>query len=127
MTVKGVRMPDDISGTSLAGYGADIYRRQYYTCVYCGFDGRGFDAWMQLTVDHVRPRNSGGTDEPDNLVAACHSCNSVTSRMTFLPTATREDILSQKRARVRERRAVFYEHWLKTVAPRFLDRPLPGA
>jgi 5-methylcytosine-specific restriction endonuclease McrA len=37
---------------------------------------------MQLTVDHLRPRNSGGTDEPDNLVAACHSCNSVTSRMT---------------------------------------------
>jgi 5-methylcytosine-specific restriction endonuclease McrA len=120
-------MPDEISGTSLAGYGAETYARHHYTCVYCGFDGRGFDAWMQLTVDHLRPRNSGGTDEPDNLVAACHSCNSVTSRMTFPPTATREDILSQKRARVRERRAVFYEHWLKTVAPRFLDRPLPGA
>ena len=114
-------MPDDISGTSLAGYGAETYARNHYTCVYCGFD-----AWMQLTVDHLRPRNSSGTDEPDNLVAACHSCNSVTSRMTFPPTATREDILTQKRARVRERRAVFYEHWLRTVAPRFLDRPLPG-
>jgi 5-methylcytosine-specific restriction endonuclease McrA len=119
-------MPDDISGTSLAGYGAKTYERYHYTCVYCGFDGRGFDAWMQLTVDHLRPQNSGGTDEPDNLVAACHSCNSVTSRMTFLPTATPETILAQKRARVRERRTVFYEHWLKTVAPRFLDRPLPG-
>ena len=120
-------MPDDISGTSLAGYGAETYARHHYTCVYCGFDGRGFDAWMQLTVDHLRPRNSGGTDEPDNLVAACHACNSVTSRMGFPATATRETILEQKRARVRERRAVFYEHWLKTVAPRFLDRPLPGA
>jgi 5-methylcytosine-specific restriction endonuclease McrA len=120
-------MSDDISGTSLAGYGAETYARHHYTCVYFGFDGRGFDVWMQLTVDHLRPRNSCGTDEPDNLAAACHSCNSVTSRMTFLPTATREDILEQKRARVRERRAVFYEHWLKTVAPRFLDRPLIGA
>ena len=120
-------MSDDISGTSLAGYGAETYARHHYTCVYFGFDGRGFDVWMQLTVDHLRPRNSGGTDEPDNLVAACHSCNSVTSRMTFASTATREDILAQKRARVHERRAVFYQHWLKTVAPRFLDRPLPGA
>lgn len=82
---------------------------------------------MQLTADHLRPRNSGGTDEPDNLVAACHSCNSVTSRMTFLPTDTREHILEEKRTRVRERRTVFYEYWLGTVARRFLDRPLPGA
>ncbi len=81
---------------------------------------------MQLTEDHLRPRNSGSTDEPDNLVAACHSCNSVTRRMTPPPTATREDILAKKRARVCERRAVSYEHWLKTVAPRFLDRPLAG-
>ena len=116
-------MLDDISGTWLAGYGAETYECYHYTCVYCGFDGRGFDAWMQLTVDHLRRRNSGGTDEPDNLVAAC---NSVTSMMTFLPTDKREDILSQKRTRVRERRAVFYEHWLKIVAPRFLDHPLPG-
>jgi 5-methylcytosine-specific restriction endonuclease McrA len=42
------------------------YARHHYTCVFCGFDGRGFDAWMQLTVDHLRPRNSGGSDEPDN-------------------------------------------------------------
>ena len=49
-------MPDDISGTSLAGYGAETYECYHCTCVYCGFDGRGFDAWMQLTVDHLRPR-----------------------------------------------------------------------
>lgn len=119
-------MTDDISGTSLAGYGAKTYERYHYTCVYCGFDGRGFDAWMQLTVDHIKPTSAGGTDDPDNLVPACHACNSITSRMPFNDTASREDILAQKRARVRKRRAVFYKHWLKTVAPRFLDRPLPG-
>lgn len=114
-------MPDEISGTSLAGYGAKTYERYHYTCVYCGFD-----AWMQLTVDHIKPTSTGGTDDPDNLVPACHACNSITSRMPFTDTVSREDILAQKRARVRKRRAVFYKHWLETVAPRFLDRPLPG-
>jgi hypothetical protein len=56
--VKEDRMPDDISGTSLAGYGAETYARYHYTCVYCGFDGRGFDAWMQLTVDHIKPTSA---------------------------------------------------------------------
>ena len=118
-------MPDEVSGTSLAGYGAETYARYRYSCVYCGSTGTGSTPGCKLTVDHLRPRNSG-TDEPDKLVVACHSCNSVTSNMTFSPTATREDILAQKRARVRDRRAVSYEHWSKTVAPRFLDRPLPG-
>jgi hypothetical protein len=51
-------MPDDISGTSLAGYGAETYARYHYTCVYCGFDGRGFDAWMKLTVDQNKPTSA---------------------------------------------------------------------
>jgi len=127
MTVKGDKMPDDISGTSLAGYGAETYARYHYTCVYCGFDGRGFDAWMQLTVDHIKPTSAGGKDDPDNLVPACHACNSITSRMPFTDTASREEILAQKRERVRQRRVLFHDYWLKTVAPHFLDRPLPSA
>jgi len=31
MTVKEDRLPDDISGTSLAGYGPEIYARHHYT------------------------------------------------------------------------------------------------
>lgn len=30
---------------------------------------------MKLTVDHVRPEALGGTDDPENLVAACIDCN----------------------------------------------------
>jgi len=37
-------------------------------CQYCGAE----DA---TTVDHVIPISKGGTDEPDNLVAACTRCN----------------------------------------------------
>ena len=28
-----------------------------------------------LEVDHIVPRNRGGTDDPDNLQALCYSCN----------------------------------------------------
>jgi ATP adenylyltransferase len=28
-------------------------------------------------VDHILPRNRGGTDDPDNLQALCYSCNSM--------------------------------------------------
>ena len=28
------------------------------------------------TIDHVRPRSLGGTDNLENLVAACYKCNS---------------------------------------------------
>jgi hypothetical protein len=37
-------------------------------CVYCGDEAD--------TVDHVIPINKGGTDHPENLVAACLKCNS---------------------------------------------------
>ena len=119
-------MSDDLSGTSLGGYGAEVYEKCHFTCVYCGFDGRSFDSWMQLSIDHIRPRSCEGTDSLENLVVACRACNSITSRMEFGPDCSQEDILREKRAKVRARRAAFYDHWLKAVAPRYLDRPLPA-
>jgi len=38
-------------------------------CYYCGDKDN-------LTVDHLIPRIRGGPDEADNLIWACHSCNS---------------------------------------------------
>jgi len=100
------------------------YERCHFTCVYCGFDGRSFDAWMQLSIDHIRPRSCGGTDEPCNRVAACGSCNCITSRMQFAPEMNREEILDAKRAYVAESRRGFYNEWITRVAPRYLERPL---
>jgi hypothetical protein len=37
-------------------------------CVYCGDEA--------YSVDHVIPIENGGTDHPENLVAACLRCNS---------------------------------------------------
>ena len=45
-----------------------ILIRDGYCCQYCGSE----DA---TTVDHVLPISKGGTDDSDNLVAACTRCN----------------------------------------------------
>lgn len=47
---------------------ARILIRDGYCCQYCGSENA-------TTVDHVIPISKGGTDDPDNLVAACTRCN----------------------------------------------------
>lgn len=44
-----------------------ILIRDSYTCAYCG------DTANQ--VDHIVPRSAGGTNDPENLTAACARCN----------------------------------------------------
>lgn len=50
----------------------EILRRDNHTCRYCG----GVAPDVVLTVDHVQPTALGGSDLPENLVAACKDCNS---------------------------------------------------
>lgn len=49
----------------------NIYKRDSYSCVYCGSGDRS-----SLTLDHVIPRAKGGVDSWDNLVTCCSTCNS---------------------------------------------------
>lgn len=48
-----------------------VLKRDKFTCRYCGSKAPD----VQLHVDHVVPVSLGGTDTPDNLVAACVDCN----------------------------------------------------
>ena len=48
----------------------NVIKRDNYQCQYCG------KAKSDLTIDHVLPRSRGGKDTWENLVTACHSCNS---------------------------------------------------
>lgn len=48
---------------------AAIFERDDYTCQYCGARG------VPLECDHVFPISKGGSNEDDNLVAACVPCN----------------------------------------------------
>lgn len=49
----------------------EVLKRDNHSCRYCG----GSAPDVKLTVDHVVPVALGGTDNPDNLVAACADCN----------------------------------------------------
>jgi hypothetical protein len=49
----------------------EILRRDEHACQYCGEKAPG----VTLHVDHVVPVTLGGSDKPDNLVAACKDCN----------------------------------------------------
>ena len=107
-----------LSGTALGDYGHPVFQRDRFTCVYCGFDGNGFNQWRQLGVQRVRPISQGGTDSDDNLVTACNFCNSTTSRMEFPADMSASDILESKRERVKDRLKAFHKFWESNVAPR---------
>src|SRR5690242_10010956 len=57
----------------------EILKRDNFTCRYCGRSA----AATELRVDHVIPVALGGSDMPDNLVAACHDCNAGKSSITL--------------------------------------------
>ena len=47
----------------------NILKRDNFTCQYC------FKKSNSMTIDHIIPKNKGGKDRWDNLVAACSKCN----------------------------------------------------
>jgi 5-methylcytosine-specific restriction endonuclease McrA len=49
----------------------NIYRRDNYTCQYCGAKPGS----ELLSIDHIVPRSRGGKSSWDNCVLACLSCN----------------------------------------------------
>ena len=59
----------DISGT--VKY--EVLRRASLCCELCGISNRD----RALEVDHIVPRNHGGSDDEANLQALCYSCNAM--------------------------------------------------
>ena len=49
-----------------------VYARSQFRCSYCGISVSD----SELTVDHVVPISKGGTNDIENLRAACRTCNS---------------------------------------------------
>ena len=47
----------------------NILKRDDFTCQYCSKRSN------LMTIDHIVPKNKGGIDRWDNLVAACSKCN----------------------------------------------------
>lgn len=51
----------------------DVLKRSAFHCELCGVSA---DV-RALEVDHIQPRNHGGSDDPSNLQALCYSCNAM--------------------------------------------------
>ncbi len=49
-----------------------VILRCHKRCVRCGL---GVADGVALTMDHIKPRSRGGTDEERNLQAMCEPCN----------------------------------------------------
>lgn len=49
----------------------NLYRRDLYTCQYCGAQ----PGTRELTIDHVVPRSRAGKSTWENCVVACVECN----------------------------------------------------
>jgi diadenosine tetraphosphate (Ap4A) HIT family hydrolase len=51
----------------------EILKRALFRCELCGISA----ADRALEVDHIIPRNAGGSDDLSNLQALCYSCNAM--------------------------------------------------
>lgn len=54
---------------------SNLFRRDGYTCQYCGRGQSNLHSWEKLTRDHIIPLARNGKDTWDNVVTACSSCN----------------------------------------------------
>lgn len=54
-----------------------VYKRDNYTCVYCGISG------IPMTVDHYLAQALGGITTPDNLKTSCRKCNKLKANKTI--------------------------------------------
>ena len=62
---------DRLPSAAVAFSRRNIFKRDHYTCQYCGRQPGG----EELTIDHVVPRAQGGESRWDNCVLACLTCN----------------------------------------------------
>jgi hypothetical protein len=110
-------------GSCRGGYGLAVMRRYGTTCAYCARDLAGsYEAWLDLSVDHVVPRNAIAVgvsvewiEDLLNHVTCCRACNEFLNglRITVVPptdlaafTELRDFVLSVKRERAIERHRV---------------------
>lgn len=54
-----------------------------YRCEYCKTSSKL--TGMPLVMDHILPQVAGGSDEPENIAAACYRCNEFKGSKTHAP------------------------------------------
>jgi len=112
---------------ALRGYAFATHRRDNWTCVYCGLDGRAsFSAWLSLSEDHLLPKSHPERNNPEYIVTACSFCNVADNRyfdraaergLSF-DGKSREELIAQRRPWVMKTREEYRTFWEEHVRNR---------
>lgn len=89
----------------------EVFSKNDFRCVYCDFDGRTFDGWKHLIVDHFKPKKRGGSNDLENLVTACDVCNMMKGPWKEWPT------LDEARTDMLKWHGQMRQYWEKNVRP----------
>ena len=73
-----VRKYGKLGGRARRGWYQELFDEYLNMCAYCGV------TLSRPHLDHFVPMSKGGTDERDNLIPACKSCNSSKGNKSFL-------------------------------------------
>jgi hypothetical protein len=88
-----------------------VFKRDNFTCQYCGFMGNTFEKWAFLQMDHFIPKSKGGRDDPENLVTSCFVCN-------FMKGGRRFKDIEEARQQIKiwwDQMRFYYENKVKTL------------
>lgn len=58
--------------------------------------------WGNLTIDHIKPKKHGGTDDNNNLAVACHCCNKLKGQEMCTSITEGQEIIERKRGVYRD-------------------------
>jgi hypothetical protein len=125
------------------GYGIPIVERHGSCCAYCGKDmAESYDAWLDLSVDHVVPECTFAKWGDDcrswawtyaNAVPCCRACNEFLNGYRVTESAPtdedsfldiRDKVLEEKRKRALDRHAKEqedYVSWYKSLSAKMRD------
>lgn len=70
---------------------AELWKKSDGRCMQCGKQLEENDA----VIDHILPRQYGGSDRPENLRLLCHKCNCVSANRPFLSETKFLDYLQE--------------------------------
>lgn len=128
--------PKQGNATCRHGYGLAVFEQCGLNCVYCGrFLGSPYEAWLDLSVDHVIPRAVSWSNERRdwiedvvNMVTCCRAGNEFLNQFRVadpLPDTLfaffelRDRVFLKKRERVMQRHEEergWYERWSRMRA-----------
>jgi 5-methylcytosine-specific restriction endonuclease McrA len=104
------------------GYAHATFKRDRFTCRYCGLDGSQWPEWLTLSWDHLLPKGHPQRDDPAFIVTACGFCNWASNRTVWdVAGKSPEELLAQKRPIVLKVREAYRDFWEREVKP-FAER-----